>query len=88
MQERQILGTAVGFPDAMRFKGAAPEIINSRYSAFVACHAEASARRRGHCMLWHVSSFCIIFDIAKICMASALSSTLLPVSELALLHDL
>ena len=30
MQERSILGTAVGFPDAMRFKGAAPEIINSR----------------------------------------------------------
>ena len=29
-QERSILGTAVGFPDAMRFKGAAPEIINSR----------------------------------------------------------
>ena len=29
-QERAILGTAVGFPDAMRFKGAAPEIINSR----------------------------------------------------------
>ncbi len=30
VQERSILGTEVGFPDAMRFKGAAPEIINSR----------------------------------------------------------
>ncbi|KAK9815905.1 hypothetical protein WJX72_011680 [[Myrmecia] bisecta] len=29
-QERSILNTTVAFPDAMRFKGAAPEIINSR----------------------------------------------------------
>jgi len=28
--EQQFLGTAVAFPDAMRFKGAAPEVINSR----------------------------------------------------------
>ncbi len=29
-QEKQFLGTEVAFPDALRFKGAAPEIVNSR----------------------------------------------------------
>lgn len=29
-EEQRILGTAVSFPDALRFKGAAPEVINSR----------------------------------------------------------
>ncbi len=31
-EEQRFLGTAVAFPDALRFKGAAPEIVNSRYS--------------------------------------------------------
>ncbi len=30
-EEQRFLGTAVAFPDALRFKGAAPEIVNSRY---------------------------------------------------------
>lgn len=30
-EEKRFLGTEVAFPDAMRFKGAAPEIANSRY---------------------------------------------------------
>lgn len=29
-EEKSILGTAVAFPDAMRFKGALPEVVNSR----------------------------------------------------------
>ncbi|DBA76268.1 hypothetical protein WJX77_003430 [Trebouxia sp. C0004] len=29
-EEQRFLGTAVAFPDALRFKGAAPEIVNSR----------------------------------------------------------
>jgi hypothetical protein len=29
-EEKRFLGTAVAFPDALRFKGAAPEVINSR----------------------------------------------------------
>ena len=40
-QERSILGTAVGFPDAMRFKGAAPEIINSRCVAYTVSSCES-----------------------------------------------
>jgi hypothetical protein len=31
-EEQRFLGTAVAFPDALRFKGAAPEIVNSRYN--------------------------------------------------------
>lgn len=30
--DKKILGTEVGLTDAMRFKGAAPEVINSRYA--------------------------------------------------------
>lgn len=33
--EKRILGTEVAFPDALRFKGAAPEIANSRQVAFI-----------------------------------------------------
>lgn len=29
-EEQRLLGTAVSCPDALRFKGAAPEVINSR----------------------------------------------------------
>ena len=29
-EEQSFLGTAVAFPDALRFKGAAPEVVNSR----------------------------------------------------------
>ena len=32
-EEQRFLNTAVAFPDALRFKGAAPEIVNSRYSS-------------------------------------------------------
>jgi len=47
-QEREILGTAVAFPDAMRFKGAAPEVINSRLAmlGFVAAVAAEFATGR------------------------------------------
>lgn len=30
-EEQRFLGTEVAFPDALRFKGAAPEVANSRY---------------------------------------------------------
>ena len=30
-EEQRFLGTEVAFPDALRFKGAAPEIVNSRF---------------------------------------------------------
>ena len=30
-EEKRFLGTEVAFPDALRFKGAAPEVANSRY---------------------------------------------------------
>ena len=38
-EEQSFLGTAVAFPDALRFKGAAPEVVNSRY--FVNCIAQS-----------------------------------------------
>lgn len=31
-QEKSFLHTEVAFPDALRFKGAAPEVINSRWA--------------------------------------------------------
>ena len=31
-EEQSFLHTQVAFPDALRFKGAAPEVINSRYT--------------------------------------------------------
>lgn len=34
-EEKRFLGTEVAFPDALRFKGAAPEIANSRYAGFM-----------------------------------------------------
>lgn len=36
-EEKRFLGTEVAFPDALRFKGAAPEIANSRYASFMIC---------------------------------------------------
>ena len=36
-EEQRFLGTAVAFPDALRFKGAAPEIVNSRYCYPASC---------------------------------------------------
>jgi hypothetical protein len=36
-EEQRFLGTAVAFPDALRFKGAAPEIVNSRYCYPILC---------------------------------------------------
>jgi len=36
-EEQRFLGTAVAFPDALRFKGAAPEIVNSRYCYSAPC---------------------------------------------------
>ena len=36
-EEQRFLGTAVAFPDALRFKGAAPEIVNSRYCYSASC---------------------------------------------------
>ena len=33
-EEKSFLGTEVAFPDALRFKGAAPEVANSRYFSF------------------------------------------------------
>lgn len=34
-EEKRFLGTEVAFPDALRFKGAAPEVANSRLFTFV-----------------------------------------------------
>ena len=36
-EEQRILGTTVSFPDAFRFKGAAPEVINSRCAIMPVC---------------------------------------------------
>lgn len=41
-RDTEILGTEVGVADAMRFQGAAPELINSRYSTGV-CRAFTGA---------------------------------------------
>ena len=42
-EEKRFLGTEVAFPDALRFKGAAPEIANSRYTGFMSTHVFISS---------------------------------------------
>ena len=54
--EKRILGTEVAFPDALRFKGAAPEIANSRQVACALQYLYGECRdrkRKPPCMHLH-----------------------------------
>jgi hypothetical protein len=72
-QEQNFLKTAVAFPDAMRFKGAAPEIINSRLAmlGFVAAvGAEAFTGRNVFEQVayapWTIAGTFLLFIIASL----------------------
>lgn len=63
-EEQRILGTTVSFPDAFRFKGAAPEVINSRYGSN-ACISWCSSGMSAHLLFVKPQPCTLVFELCS-----------------------